>query len=258
MSEVDIKQSVQRQFGAVAANYATSQVHRGGPDLDALLAAAAPHGAERVLDAGCGTGHTALALAPLVAEVVGVDLTEAMLEQGRRLAAERGLTNVTFRTGDVEQLPFPDASFNIVASRYSAHHYPRPSAALREFARVLRPGGVFLLVDVVSPDDPTQDTFLNAIELLRDPSHVRDHSVAQWHAMLTSAGFTSELLGMWDLRLEFEAWVARMRTPPLAVSQLRALLDGAPREVRTAMSIAGDDYSFNIPVALLRGDKVTR
>src|SRR5262245_33037712 len=137
MSEVDIKQSVQRQFGAVAAHYATSVVHRSGPDLDAMLAAAAPRGAERVLDAGCGTGHTALAFAPLVAEVVGVDLTEAMLDQGRRLASERGLANITFQSGDVEQLSFPDVSFDIVASRYSAHHYPRPSAALREFARVL-------------------------------------------------------------------------------------------------------------------------
>jgi ubiquinone/menaquinone biosynthesis C-methylase UbiE len=256
MSEVDIKQSVQRQFGAVAANYVTSAVHRGGPDLDALLAAAAPRGAERVLDAGCGAGHTALAFAPLAAEVVGVDLTEAMLEQGRRLATERGLANVAFQLGDVEQLPFPEASFDIVASRYSAHHYPRPWAALREFARVLRPGGIFLLVDVVSPDDPTQDTFLNAIELLRDPSHVRDHCITQWRAMLGAAGFACELLGTWDLRLDFESWVARMRTPPLSIAQLRTLFDRAPREVRTAMAIAGEgDYSFSIPVALLRGVK---
>jgi SAM-dependent methyltransferase len=253
---VDIKQSVQRQFGQVAANYATSTVHRGGPDLEALLAAAAPRGTERVLDAGCGTGHTALALAPLVAEVVGVDLTAAMLDQGRQLAVERGLTNIAFRLGDVEQLPFPDASFDIVTSRYSAHHYPRPSTALREFTRVLRPGGVFLLVDVVSPDDPTQDTFLNAIELLRDPSHVRDHSTAQWRAMFGAAGFTSELLGTWDLRLDFESWVARMRTPSLSVAQLKALMDGAAREVRAAMTIDGD-YNFSIPVALLRGDKLT-
>src|SRR5512146_775976 len=134
--DVDIKQSVQRQFGAVAANYTTSAVHRGGPDLDAMLAAAAPHGDERVLDAGCGTGHTALAFAPLVAEVVGVDLTEAMLEQGRGLAAQRGLANVAFQYGDVERLPFPDATFDLVTSRYSAHHYPHPLVALREFARV--------------------------------------------------------------------------------------------------------------------------
>jgi ubiquinone/menaquinone biosynthesis C-methylase UbiE len=256
MSEVDVKQSVQRQFGSVAANYVTSSVHRGGPDLDAMLAAAAPRGVERVLDAGCGTGHTALAFAPLVAQVVAVDMTEPMLDQGRRLAAERGLTNIAFRNGDVEQLPFPDASFDIVASRYSAHHYPHPHVAVREFARVLRPGGVFLLVDVVAPDDPTQDTFLNAIELLRDPSHVRDHAVAQWLTMFSAAGLAGQLLDTWPLRLEFEPWVVRMRTPLAAVAQLKALFDGAPSEVRAAMALADDDeYAFSIPVALLRGVK---
>ena len=259
MSEANIKQSVQRQFGAVAANYATSAVHRGGPDLDAMLAAAQARGAEHVLDAGCGPGHTALAFAPHVAEVIGVDLTEAMLEQGRRLAAERSLTNVTFQVGDVERLAFPDASFDIVTSRYSAHHYPHPEAALREFARVLRPGGVLLLVDVVAPDNPTGDTFLNAIELLRDPSHVRDHSVTQWSALMAGAGFTAELLGSWELRLEFAPWVARMGTPPLAVEMLKALFDGAPREVRAAMAF-GEGYDFTVPLALMRGrrDKVTR
>jgi SAM-dependent methyltransferase len=179
-----------------------------------------------------------------------------MLEQGRSLAAERGLANIAFQYGDVEQLPFPDASFDIVASRYSAHHYPHPQVALHEFARVLRPGGTLLLVDVVAPDDPTQDTFLNAIELLRDPSHVRDHAVAQWLAMAGAAGIAGTLLETWALRLEFEPWVARMRTPLAAVAQLKALFDGAPREVRAAMALASqDDYSFTIPVALLRGVK---
>src|SRR6185369_10613784 len=158
-------------------------------------------GVERALDAGCGTGHTALAFAPHLAEVVALDLTEAMLAQGRKLARDRGITNIKFERGDVERMPFPDASFDIVTSRYSAHHYPHPQIALREFARVLKPGGTFLLVDVVSPDAAAQDTFLNAIELLRDPSHVRDHTIEQWQRMFEATGFTSEALATWPLRL---------------------------------------------------------
>jgi ubiquinone/menaquinone biosynthesis C-methylase UbiE len=251
---MEIKESVQNQFGPVAANYASSAVHAGGPDLAAMLGAVALTGAERLLDAGCGPGHTALAFAPRVAEAVGVDLTEAMLAQGRKLARDRGLANVTFQRGDVERLPFPDASFDIVTSRYSAHHYPHPVVALCEFARVLRPGGVFLLVDVMSPDEPAQDTFLNAIELLRDPSHVRDHTVAQWLAMLAGAGFAAEALGSWPLRLEFEPWVARMNTPFLAITQIRTLIDGAPREVRAGLAIE-QGYSFTVPTALVRGHR---
>jgi ubiquinone/menaquinone biosynthesis C-methylase UbiE len=249
---MDVKESVQKQFGPVAANYATSAVHAGGPDLAAMLAAVSLSGSEHVLDAGCGAGHTALAFAPAAAAVVGLDLTEAMLTQGRKLARTRGLANVTFQRGDVERLPFPDASFDLVTSRYSAHHYPHPLAALREFARVLKPAGTFLLVDVVSPEPPAQDTFLNAIELLRDPSHVRDHTVEQWLRMCQLAGLGAEQLGAWALRLEFESWVARMNTPFLAITQIRALIDGAPREVRAALAIE-DSYSFSVPTALVRG-----
>ncbi len=249
---MDKKGSVQNQFGAVAANYATSAVHVGGPDLKAMLAALELRGNEQVLDAGCGAGHTALAFAPLVGEVVGLDLTIAMLAQARRLAQERGLANTRFERGDVEALAYPAASFDIVTSRYSAHHYPRPEAALHEFARVLKPGGALLLVDVVSPVAPASDTFLNAIELLRDPSHVRDHTTDQWISMAAGAGLRAEVVGTWPLRLEFESWVARMNTPFLAITQIRTLIDGAPHEVRESLAITDGDYSFSVPTALLR------
>lgn len=252
---VDAKESVRRQFGAVAAGYATSDVHAGGPDLEAMLAAVALRGDERVLDAGTGAGHAALAFAPRAGEVVAVDLTEPMLEQGRRLAAERRIANVRWEPGDVEHLPFLDAGFDLATSRYSAHHYPHPAAAARELARVLRPGGWLLLADVVAPDDPATDTILNAIEVLRDRSHVRDHTIGQWRALLEAAGFAVELVGSWPLRLRFDAWVSRMRTPPAAVAQIRDLLDGAPAEVRAALRVE-DDHTFTVPVALLRGRRL--
>jgi ubiquinone/menaquinone biosynthesis C-methylase UbiE len=251
---METKDSVQKQFAPVAANYATSAVHVAGPDLTAMLAAADARGDHRALDAGCGAGHTALAFAPRLAEVVALDLTEAMLAQGRKLARDRGIANITFQRGDVERLPFPDASFDLVTSRYSAHHYPHPQVALAEFARVLKPGGVFLLVDVVAPEPPAQDTFLNAIELLRDPSHVRDHTIEQWQRMIEAAGFAAEALQTWPLRLEFESWVARMNTPFLAITQIRALIEGATRDVRAALAIE-EGFSFSVPTALLRGRK---
>jgi ubiquinone/menaquinone biosynthesis C-methylase UbiE len=247
---MSVQESVQRQFGQVAANYASSAVHVGGPDLSAMLAAASLQGGEQVLDAGSGTGHTALAFAAAGAQVTALDLTEAMLAQGRLLAQQRGLANIRFQLGDVERIEQPDASFDIVTSRYSAHHYPHPQAALREFARVLRPGGRLLLVDVVSPPDPAADTFLNAVELLRDTSHVRDHSVAQWLAMLAEAGLAGEQLGEWSVRLEFESWVARMQTPDASVVQIRQLLAGAPSDVRAGLAVESDS-SFSIPVALI-------
>ena len=249
---MNVKDAVRQQFGAVAAHYATSAVHAGGPDLEAMLAAAAPRGDERLLDAGCGTGHTALAFAPHVAQVVAVDLTEQMLAQGRRLAAERGIANVSFQRGDVESLEHPAGSFDVVTSRYSAHHYQHPVRALREIRRVLKPGGVFLLADVVAPAEPARDTFLNAVELLRDPSHVRDHAVDEWLRMMGEAGLAGEVVQTWPLRLEFASWVARMKTPPDAVAQIKALAEAVALDTRTAFAIE-PDYSFSVPIALLRG-----
>lgn len=233
----DVKASVQQQFGNVAANYATSAVHASGEDMNRMVQLAELAGTEKVLDAGCGAGHTALAFAPHVAEVIAYDLTLSMLEQVNRLAAERGITNLTTRHGDVEMLPFEDGTFDRVVSRYSAHHWPHPAHALSEFQRVLRPGGQFILSDIVAAEDPTLDTFLQTVELLRDPSHVRDHSISQWQMMFREAGFICEVLYTWELPLDFDAWVTRMATPSANVAMIKMLFDGAPSEVRNAMDV---------------------
>ncbi|MBK8049067.1 MAG: class I SAM-dependent methyltransferase [Anaerolineales bacterium] len=216
-----------------------------------MVAAASLNGTQQILDAGCGAGHTALAFAPSARRVMAVDLSESMLMQGRRLAEERHITNVDFRIGDVESVAFPDASFDIVTSRYSAHHWPNPERALAEFRRVLRPGGAFLLSDIVSYDDYTLDTHLQAIELLRDPSHVRDHTLAAWKTMLANAGFAVIVIYTWRLRLEFDDWVRRIATPVNSVAVIRQLMDGAPAEVRNTFKIEAD-HSFESPGALLK------
>jgi SAM-dependent methyltransferase len=248
----DVKAAVQQQFGNVAANYATSTVHASGEDLNRMVQIANLNGTERVLDAGCGAGHTALAFAPHVAQVVAYDLTASMLEQVELLASQRSLNNILTQRGDVEELPFEDASFDLVVSRLSAHHWPHPARALAEFKRVLKPNGQFILSDIIAAEDPTLDTFLQTVELLRDPSHVRDHSISQWNRMMRNAGFTSEVLYTWQLPLDFDSWVIRMATPAPSVTMIKTLFDGAPNEVREAMDVQ-PNYRFQIPSALFRG-----
>jgi ubiquinone/menaquinone biosynthesis C-methylase UbiE len=251
-----IESRIQERFGRAAAAYAVSAVHRGGADLEAMVAAAELRGSERLLDLGCGPGHAAARFAPHAAEVVGLDLTEAMLAQARAMAAERGIANLRFEHGDASALPFPDARFDRVTSRLSAHHYADPAAVLREVARVLAPDGSFLLVDVVAPEAPAQDSFLQAFELLRDPSHVRDHTLTQWCAMLSAAGLVPEPLGRFTIHQEFDAWVARMDTSPGGITGLRALCDEAPEEVRSAFGIrAHGSYDFDLELALIRARK---
>ncbi len=252
MSDSSINQSIQQQFGAVAANYTTSTVHASGADLQGLIAAAALTGSERVIDVGCGAGHVTIGLAGQAAAVVAVDLTPAMLAQTRAQVAAKGLNNVTVEAADAMQLPYPDRSFDVAVSRYAAHHFANPLSALREIFRVLKPGGRWLLVDVVSPEEPMPDTFLNAIEILRDPSHVRDHCVSQWLTMYAAAGFVGRHEQTWSVRLEFTSWVTRMATPEPEVAQLRRMLTAAPESVKQALGIEVDG-SFHIPVALISG-----
>ena len=254
-----MEREIQQQFGAVAENYVASVVHARGEDLPILRRAAALRREEWVLDLGTAVGHTAFMLAPDAAQVVGVDLTTEMLDRATRLAGERQVTNVTFARADVGHLPFSDSAFDLVTSRYSAHHYGQPSRVVAEVDRVLKPGGRFLLSDTVAPDDPALDTFINTVELLRDRSHVRDHTIAQWQTLLAGAGLQNEVVHTWNLRLDFSDWIERMRTPVQYVEILRALLRDAPTGARHAFSIEREEpLSFCLKGALILARKSHR
>jgi ubiquinone/menaquinone biosynthesis C-methylase UbiE len=252
MSTYGLKSSVQNQFNQAAANYTTSPIHASGADLAEMVKSAQLSGHEQLLDAGSGTGHTALTFAPHVAQVVAYDLSESMLAQASQLAADRGIANITCRQGDVERLPFEDHSFDVVTTRYSAHHWPNPSLALREFRRVLRPTGRLLIDDIVSWDEYSIDTYFQTVELLRDPSHVRDHTLAQWLAMMDQAGFQSDVPHRWEVAIDFASWIKRINTPPQHEAMIRTLLAHAPSEVKHALQVQPDG-SFTMQAALMRG-----
>ncbi len=247
----DVKDAVRQQFGAVAENYRNSTVHAQGEDLAQMVATARLTGTERVLDAGSGAGHASVTVAPFAANVVALDITEAMLGQTGQLAVELGLANVTTLLADVEDIPCEDGQFDRVISRYSAHHWPNPAAALAEIHRVLKPEGAFILSDIVAPEAPALDTFLQTIELLRDPSHVRDHSISQWLALLAEAGFQAEVTFTWSLTLDFADWVARIGTPAQNTAMIEALFAGAPAEVQAEFQWK-ERETFAISGALFR------
>jgi ubiquinone/menaquinone biosynthesis C-methylase UbiE len=245
--------SVQRQFGAVANAYANSAVHSTGPDLAALVQEAALTGIERVLDMGCGAGHTALALAPKASSVVAVDVTAEMVAVATRLAAERGITNLEVRQADVSSLPFGDAEFDLVTSRLSAHHYADPQKALQEAARVLKPGGKFLLIDTVAPEEPALDTFYQAWEFLRDPSHVRNWRATEWLRMAAAAGFKAEVIGRWAIPIDGADWVKRMQTPDSKAAMIRELFAEANPAQRAAFELRDEPWGMTQPFFLMRG-----
>ncbi len=243
------EQAVHDQFDPRARAYLNSAVHAAGPDLvhaqGLVTRCKSPSAA--MLDVGCGAGHLSFALAPTFNRVVATDPSPGMLAIVAQAAAARGLTQVEVQRGSAESLPYADATFDLVASRFSAHHWRFLESGVHEMARVLRPQGYLLMIDTVGHEDSLVDTHLQAIELLRDPSHVRNRSVSQWRALIEGAGLLDIQHTQWSLRLEFAPWVERMRPSPVSVAAIRELQQGAAREVQDALALEADG-SFQIQV----------
>ncbi len=243
-------QVVQRQFGEQASAYLNSAVHAQGAEFALLQAEVAGHGEARVLDLGCGGGHVSFNVAPAVGEVVAYDLSQQMLDVVSAAAAEKGLNNIRTVRGAAEYLPFQDGEFDFVFSRYSAHHWSDLALALREVRRVLKPGGVAAFIDVMSPGSPLLDTYLQTVEVLRDTSHVRDYSAAEWLHHVSDAGLFTRSHARQRLHLEYTSWVERMRTPQSLRVAIRDLQQAMGAEVREYFEIA-DDGSFSTDVLVL-------
>lgn len=237
-------------FGPQAAAYVASAVHARGADLEALAAVLEDVWPRRLLDLGCGGGHVSFTAAPFAGEVVAYDLSADMLGAVAAEAGRRGFTNISTELGVAERLPFAEASFDFVASRYSAHHWRDLPAALSEVRRVLPAGGRAVMIDVIAPDWPVADTFLQAVEILRDPSHGRDYREAEWTEVAEAAGLRVMRTARRRLLLEFASWVARIRTPEVHVAAIRSLMAGASRDVAAHFEIQSDG-SFTVDTLTL-------
>jgi len=249
-----LHERVRSQFGAAAAAYTASVGHRDPAMVGRVVELARPQPGDRALDIATGAGHTALALAPHLAEVIAYDITPQMLAETARNASERGLTNVAIRLGAAERLPFADSSFDIVTVRHAPHHFADVARAVREMARVTKPGGRVIIVDGRAPEDPGLDREFNQIEKLRDPSHVRNYRPSEWRAMVTAAGLriTFEELDFYTENgrpMDFAAWTRRANTPPAEVAELtRRFRQASPTLIEALrIELGTDALGFCVP-----------
>lgn len=233
MSDAEIKDLVKRQFGASAQNFVQSPEHRQGADLSRLIEYAKLRGDERVLDVATGGGHTALAFSRHAREVVASDLTAEMLAAASAFLKEQGATNVQTALADAEALPFPDGSFDVVTARIAPHHFANPQRFVSEAARVLRPGGRFLLDDNMAPEEEELDVFMNRFEKWRDPSHVRAWKLSEWRRFIETAGLVvTHVEPLAKKRYGFVDWTGRMYLPLADRDALEAWILASPQHIR--------------------------
>lgn len=249
---------IQAQFAASATAYVTSAGHAGGEDLERLVAWGRALAPATVLDIATGAGHTALAFAGLGAPVVAFDVTEPMLRTARQFVRSRGAEAVRFVAGDVAALPFADGAFPLATCRIAAHHFTDVGAAVREVARVLAPGGAFLLQDILGHDDAEAGRFITEVERRRDPTHVRAYRATEWKAFLRGAGLTVMDDAVVPKIRPWEEWTTRSRMAPEAKRDLERFILDAPAACRDAFDFRIDGErieSFTDRMLLFRADK---
>lgn len=236
------QRAAQEQFDRQSRNYGRSHILSNVADVDAALAHTSLPARARVLDVATGAGHTGLHLASLGHEVTCADLSAAMLERVREGAAERGL-HVETRQHPAEELPYADGSFELVTCRIAAHHFSSPAAFVRETARVLRPGGTFLLIDGSVPDDePEAEAWLHQVEKLRDPSHARLLPPREWKTLCTDAGLEVCHAELTELKQpDLEWYFETAATSAENRAKVRELVATASEHVRNVYRIADED-----------------
>ena len=215
------------EFTHQAESFAASEAANARLTVDELVELAAPRPTERWLEAACGPGIIARALAPRTQHVHGVDLTPKMIELARRESTAHA--NVTFATGDATALPDPDGTYDGALTRFTIHHVPLPQRLVDELARVVKPGGVVVLADHVADDEPAARAWAQEIERLRDPSHWASLTLAQLRALGDTAGLAREEEQLRPLVLDWAGWLERGSGTAAARPLIDQLVDDEPQ-----------------------------
>ncbi len=217
-----VRESFTTQAAAFASNPWISDEQR----IQRLVSAARLSGSERVLDIATGPGYIAEAFAKEAREVVGVDLTHAMLAIARERTGERGVKNISFHTGDAQNLPFEENQFDVVVCRLALHHVQQPSKVLGEMSRVCRGGGTVLVEDIFASEHVERAAYQDRWEILRDPSHVRALPLSELLHFFRDAALETETVSSADdLRPEVERWLATTKVAPEKAVEVRRLLE---------------------------------
>lgn len=229
--------AVQQQFRRQAEAYSTMKVVTDPRLLEQMVELSAVTPDARVLDVACGPGFVAMAFARKCRSVTGIDATDRLIARARTETARRGLSNIGFMLGNVERMPFGGGEFDIAACRFAFHHFAHPRVVLAEMARVLRPGGRMVIVDMTTSDDPVKSDYHNRIERLCDPSHARALPASEWERMFADAGLKITYRGSRETHYDLESWMAHGGPPPERRAQIIEMMEASLQIDRSGLKV---------------------
>jgi SAM-dependent methyltransferase len=246
------------QFTKQAIPFATAPGIKDEEALKLVVEFSGAGAEDTVLDVACGPGLVVCAFAQVVRHATGIDLTPAMIDQARTLQNEKRLTNVSWQVGDILPLPYVDASFSVVASRYAFHHFLDPGAVLAEMRRVCIPSGKVMVVDVMASPIPEKAEAYNRVEKLRDPSHVRGLALSELEGLFALNGFSTPRKTFYRVESELDDTLRRSFPNPGDADEIRRIFlealdnDGLGMEVRRE----GDKIRFAYPIVVLTAERI--
>jgi SAM-dependent methyltransferase len=245
---------IRDQFTRQATPFSTASPITDPGALQLILDAAQPRPDDKVLDVACGGGIVVCAFAPHVRHATGIDMTPAMLDRARQLAAEKGgIANVTWREGDVAALPWPDGAFTLVVTRFAVHHFPDPVKVMREMVRVCAPGGRIVVADTCASADATKAAQFNRLEKLRDPSHVRALPLAELEGLFRTVGLGQPQIRFSELRDTVPNLLARSFPNPGDDTIITAMFAASAEDDSLGIPVRrdGERLEYAYPVAIL-------
>lgn len=251
------KDRVLQAFTTQADSYANSAVVAAQEARRRFVEFVSPQAGDRVLDVATGPGFLAFLFAEQSAEVVGIDLTPAMLARAEADRQARQMDNLRFEAGDAESLAFPDQSFDIATCGSAFHHLSDPARVLAEMVRVVRPGGHVALIDIITSEVPEQAALHNQLEQWRDPSHTRSLPLSELIALFGQAGLRDLRAATYLTPRELDEWFAISRTPPDVAERVRASFIASISGDATGLGVhrKGDRVCFNHTFAWVVGTR---
>lgn len=256
MSDASHQERILDQFTRQATPFSTANTITDANALRMIVEAAAAKPGDTVLDVACGGGIIVCAFAPEVKHATGIDMTLAMLDRARQLAAEKGIANVSWDRGDVGSLPYADGTFDIVVTRFSMHHFLDPVGVLREMVRVCAPGGRVVVVDMYASENPAKAAEWNRLEKLRDPSHARCLTLPELKGLFNAVGLAEPRASFYELRDEVRNLLRRSFPNPGDDVKIIEMFAASAEDDRLGIPVQRDgdliNYAYRVAILAAR------